>query len=267
MNEQMSPATKPKKRWYLSWWAFVLYFIVFIFIISSSGSSKPSPSPAVAPLPARTAETPDDLYRVVKVIDGDTITVQKDGASETLRLVGINTPETVDPRKPVECFGQEASNKAKQLLGGKQVRLEADPTQGERDKYGRLLRYVFLADGTFYNKVMIQEGYAYEYTYDLPYKYQAEFKQAEQEAKAANRGLWADGVCDVPPAVLVPPALEPPPTTGQPSQYICSHNTYNCSDFKTQAEAQAVFLACGGSENDIHKLDQDKDGEACESLP
>jgi len=132
---------------------------------------------------------------VTKVIDGDTIQVDIDGKNETLRLIGIDTPETVDPRKPVQCFGKEASAKAKSLLSGKSVMLEADPTQGERDKYQRLLRYVFLEDGTNFNKLMISEGYAYEYTYNTSYKYQLEFKQAQKEAEANNAGLWADNVC------------------------------------------------------------------------
>ena len=136
------------------------------------------------------------LYKIVRVIDGDTVIVRIDGKNETLRLIGINTPETVDPRRPVECFGIEASNKAKEILTGKSFRLEADDIVGQRDEYGRLLRYLFLEDGTNFNKMMINEGYAYEYTFDLPYKYQDEFKQAEKEAREAKVGLWADGVCE-----------------------------------------------------------------------
>ncbi len=131
-------------------------------------------------------------YEVTKVVDGDTIAVNIDGKIEKLRLIGINTPETVDPRKPVECFGIEASNKAKSILTGKRVALESDSTQGELDKYNRLLRYVFLEDGTNFNLLMIKEGYAYEYTYNLPYKYQAEFKEAQKEAMANKTGLWGD---------------------------------------------------------------------------
>ena len=131
-------------------------------------------------------------YEVVKVVDGDTIDVSINGKVERVRLIGINTPETVDPRKPVECFGVEASNKAKSLLTGKKVVLEDDASQGERDKYGRLLRYVFLEDGTNFNLLMIRDGYAYEYTYNLPYKYQAEFKKAQKEAEVNRGGLWGD---------------------------------------------------------------------------
>jgi len=134
----------------------------------------------------------ETLYSVTNVVDGDTIDVSINGKVERLRLIGINTPETVDPRKPVECFGVEASNKAKTLLTGKKVYLEKDITQGELDKYNRLLRYVFLEDGTNFNLLMIKEGYAYEYTYDIPYKYQTEFKNAQKVAQSNKAGQWGD---------------------------------------------------------------------------
>ena len=134
-------------------------------------------------------------FKVVKVVDGDTIDVEIDGKIERLRLIGIDTPETVDPRKPVQCFGIEASKAAKELLFGKFVSLENDESQGERDKYKRLLRYVFLPDGTNFNLYMIAEGYAHEYTYDEPYKYQADFKQAEIDARNQNKGLWSPTTC------------------------------------------------------------------------
>ena len=129
------------------------------------------------------------------MVDGDTIDVSIDGKTERIRLIGINTPEIVDPRKPVECFGKEASDEAKSVLNGKKVALEADASQGERDKYDRFLRYVFLEDGTNFNLQMIKDGFAYEYTYELPYKYQTEFKSAQKEAENNKVGLWADGAC------------------------------------------------------------------------
>ncbi|MCX6800541.1 MAG: thermonuclease family protein, partial [Candidatus Falkowbacteria bacterium] len=110
-------------------------------------------------------------------------------------LIGINTPETVDPRKPVECFGKEASAKAHLWLDNQEVKLETDNTQEDVDKYGRLLRYVKLKSGFFYNLEIIKQGYAYEYTYRYPYKYQKEFKAAEHFARENKTGLWAPGVC------------------------------------------------------------------------
>ena len=135
-----------------------------------------------------------DGYEVIKVVDGDTMDVNIDGKIERLRLIGIDTPETVDPRKDVQCFGIEASNKAKELLVGKFVTLESDDTQSVRDKYKRLLVYVFV-DGINFNKFMIQEGYAYEYTYDSVYKYQSEFKEAQLSAQSSNKGLWNPSTC------------------------------------------------------------------------
>ncbi len=135
-------------------------------------------------------------YKVVSVVDGDTVKVNINGTTETLRLIGLDTPETVDPRKPVQCFGLEASNKAKEILSGKSVRIETDPTQGEVDKYGRKLAYIYLTDGLFYNKHMIEQGYAHEYTYNTPYKYQADFKKAQRDAQTQQRGLWSPTTCN-----------------------------------------------------------------------
>ena len=140
-------------------------------------------------------EASGTLYCVTRVVDGDTIDLYMDGKSIRVRLLGINTPETVDPRRPVECFGEEASKKAKEILMGKYVSVEADPSQGEYDKYGRMLLYVYLPDGTFFNKMMIEVGYAHEYTYRYPYKYQQDFKVAERDARLHERGLWAAGAC------------------------------------------------------------------------
>ena len=238
--------------------------------------AKVTPKPVTSQPVSPSADARPLFYNVVKVIDGDTLVISLNGKNETLRLMGMDTPETVDPRKPVQCFGIEASNKAKEILTGQRVKLEADPTQGERDKYHRLLRYIFLEDGTNYQDYMIRQGYAHEYTYKLPFKYQTQFKQAEAEARLNKRGLWADGVCGSEPQIVTPtavvsqgapiaPAPLPPLSAGV---YDCSGNKYNCTDFKTHAEAQAVFDYCGGVKNDIHKLDgSDKDGLACESLP
>lgn len=145
--------------------------------------------------PVAEAKSLHNYYQVVKVVDGDTIDVKLDGQTERIRLLGINTPEVVDSRKPVECFGREASDKAHELLDGREVELEADATQTDRDRYNRLLRYVRIKEGLFYNLEIIKLGYAYEYTYDLPYKHQADFKAAQQNAQTQKIGLWADGAC------------------------------------------------------------------------
>ncbi len=168
-----------------------------------------NPIPSVAPTvavvsPTTTAQSTSsavlgDVSRVqaqiVKVVDGDTIHVLLDSKKETVRLIGVDTPETVDPRKKVQCFGKEASAYAKSLLEGKTVYLEEDDTQGTRDKYQRLLAYVFLEDGTNINQLLISQGYAYEYTYNDPYKYQAAFKESQRLAQEQKIGLWADNTC------------------------------------------------------------------------
>lgn len=138
--------------------------------------------------------------RVLRVVDGDTVQVfypnTAQGATTTVRLIGLDTPEVVDPRAPVQCFGREASKRAGELLpSGIAVKLETDPTQGIFDKYGRLLAYIYLPDTTLFNERMIEEGYGHEYTYKTVYQHQAEFKEAQQGAMSAGRGLWAPGVC------------------------------------------------------------------------
>lgn len=137
-----------------------------------------------------------DLYYVTSIVDGDTIKVDVNGTIETIRLIGIDTPETVDPRKPVQCFGKEASTKAKELLSGKKIKLEYDETQSKRDKYNRLLAYIYREDGLFFNKYMIEQGYAHEYTYITPYKFQAEFKAAQKFAQENLKGFWSLTTCN-----------------------------------------------------------------------
>jgi len=134
-------------------------------------------------------------YTVVKVVDGDTIHVNVNGQKLKIRLIGIDTPEVVDPRKPVQCFGREASAQAKTILGGQSVYLETDPSQDSIDKYGRTLAYVWTELGRLFNLDMIADGYANEYTYYLPYRYQQEFKAAENDARTHDRGLWSPSAC------------------------------------------------------------------------
>jgi micrococcal nuclease len=132
---------------------------------------------------------------VTHVTDGDTFDIMIDGTKSRVRMLGINTPESVDPRRPVECFGREASNYLKDLINNKQVTLEKDPDKPGTDEYGRLLRYVFLGDINI-NEQMIRDGYAYEYTYKSEkYMYQNQFKQAEKFARENKLGLWADSTC------------------------------------------------------------------------
>ena len=136
-----------------------------------------------------------ERYRVVEVVDGDTFTVNYKGEPEKIRLIGVNTPETQHPQKPVECFGQEASKYAKKILNNQYVYLAADGELGNRGYYDRLLRYVFLEDGTNFNELMIKEGYAFEYTYGKPYLLMEQFKAAENHARENKLGLWDPEIC------------------------------------------------------------------------
>ena len=112
----------------------------------------------------------------------------------TIRVIGIDTPETVDPRRPVQCFGPKPGPGPCAARREVSV-LEFDASQGREDRYGRTLAYVWLPSGRSFNETMIAEGYAHEYTYDTPYRYQRAYQQAETEARRADRGLWAPGVC------------------------------------------------------------------------
>lgn len=125
--------------------------------------------------------------RVVRVVDGDTIEVSINGTAEKVRLIGVDTPETVHPTIGEEPYGREASNFTKKMLTDKEIKLEFDVE--ERDRYGRLLAYVWL-DEELFNEVLLKEGYAQLATYPPNVKYVERFKAAQKEAREAGRGLW-----------------------------------------------------------------------------
>jgi micrococcal nuclease len=167
-------------------WPLILFIIligILVFVIQpSSGKNKI--------LPARQSAT------VSRVVDGDTIKILIQEKEDTVRLIGIDAPETVSSQESAQCFGKNASNMAKETLMNKAIFIESDPTQGDRDEYGRLLRYVFLPDGTNFDEFMLKEGYAREYTFKgRLYKYRTEFIQSEKTAKKKGKGLW--GSCEV----------------------------------------------------------------------
>jgi endonuclease YncB( thermonuclease family) len=130
------------------------------------------------------------LYPVKQFVDGDTVVVDMNGRPETIRMIGVDTPETHKPATPVQCYGPEASAYTKTLIGNSLVRLEADPLDTNRDRYGRLLRYVFLPDGTLVEAKLISEGYGFAYT-QFPFQKKDQFVASEHTAKQASRGLWA----------------------------------------------------------------------------
>lgn len=134
-------------------------------------------------------------FTVTRVVDGDTIWIDNNGQRLKIRMIGLDTPEWVDPRKPVQCFALEASAQAKTILAGQSVYLETDPSQDFVDRYSRTLAYVWTTSGRLINLDMIADGYGHEYTYYLPYRYQQVFRAAEDGAQAQERGLWSPSAC------------------------------------------------------------------------
>lgn len=129
-------------------------------------------------------------YKVTEFFDGDTFAVNMDGNTEKIRLIGVDTPETHDPRKDVQCFGKEASSFTKNLVSNNPVRLEADPLNTNRDRYNRLLRYAYLPDGKQINAEIIKQGYGFAYII-FPFEHKEQFKEYEQIARDQSQGLWA----------------------------------------------------------------------------
>lgn len=170
--------------------------VSFCAVLALCGRARAAPS-------GNTLES----YRVIRVVDGDTIVLERIG---TVRLIGIDTPETVDPRRPVQRFGREASAFMHRLLDGQRVRVEYD--WNRKDKYKRTLAYIYLLDGTFVNAEVVRQGYGFAYT-RYPFKYLERFRKLEREARDGNRGLWA------PETKAVPPSFGPFPVCGR------AHNT------------------------------------------
>ncbi len=159
--------------------------------------SKPSPPSKATVLGQNSNNSSSNQFseqaKVTRVIDGDTIEVEIGGEQKKVRLIGIDTPETVDPRRAVGCFGKEASDETKRVLESKQVSLEKDVS--ETDKFGRSLRYVYLKldDETilFVNDYLVRQGFAHALTFPPDIKYSQRFVEAQKEARESLRGLWA----------------------------------------------------------------------------
>lgn len=225
--------------------------------VSTTSASMPIPSPS----PSHGGI----FVKVVNVVDGDTIKIE---TGETVRYIGIDTPETVHPDKPVQCYGKEASDKNTALVEGKVVELEKDIS--EKDKYGRLLRYIWLGD-TLINETLVREGYAQSSSYPPDIKYQDRFLAAQKLAREEQKGLWGE-VC----AITATPQPTKKPTqaattinTGSSptsAQSSGSSGTYACNCSKTCgqmtscAEAQYQLNVCGCAARD-----GDQDGIACDS--
>ena len=184
----------------------LLTVIAYIIYHLYTGQPFPRVSPNNAPkstqflLPSPPTSSDSANFGIVKrVVDGDTIELDN---GKTLRYIGIDTPETKHPTKGVECYGEEAYKKNKELVEGKRVQLEKDVS--EMDRYGRLLRYVYvLPDDAsrsatlLINQYLVQEGYAHAVTFPPDVKYTEYFKNIEREAREKNKGLWS--ACTITP--------------------------------------------------------------------
>ncbi|TYL51673.1 hypothetical protein FXB39_07760 [Nocardioides sp. BGMRC 2183] len=247
--------------------------------LDSAGSDSPSVSEAPqgasesedaseeAATDSETTETEEPkqvrLYPVVSVADGDTITVRYRGRDESIRIIGIDTPETVDPNTPDECWGEEASDTAKRLLDGKKVALVFDASQGRRDAYDRLLAYVVRPGIGDFGLVQIQRGNAIEYTYDTAYKRQTRYRLAERVARRADKGLWKKcGGTDTPLAPAQPKKTPKPKSPGG----NCAPGYAPCvAPYPPDLNCPDVDGPVSVTGDDPHGLDADGDGIACES--
>jgi micrococcal nuclease len=214
-------------------------------------TNTPLPSATPTPEPTPTRERVE--ARVVEVVDGDTINVSIGGEVHALRYIGIDSPETQDPNEPVEWMGPEATQANRELVGGKTVYLEKDVS--ETDQYGRLLRYVFLASGTFVNAELVRQGYAQAISYPPDVKYQDLLIEAQEEARENGRGLWA-----APTATSVPPtptrvASSPTPPPGGEARVVvdpscCQFNSPG-NDNDTKEQEYACFANTGQADADM----------------
>ncbi len=174
------------------------------------------------------------FYAVTRVVDGDTVVLETVG---TVRLIGVDTPETVDPRKPVQDFGIEASDFLKSFLASQTVRLEFDLQR--TDKYGRTLAYLYLRDGTFVNREIVAQGCGHAYL-NYPFKYMEEFRQAEHSAREAELGVW--GPAQAQPRAGASPARVWVNTSSK--VYHCPGTRYYGNtargSYMTEPEAQAA---------------------------
>jgi micrococcal nuclease len=204
--------------------------------------------------------------KVTKVVDGDTIEVTFDGRSEKVRLLLVDTPETVHPNKPVQPFGPEASKFAKETLSDQLVGIEIDVS--ERDKYGRLLAYVWIGDQIF-NEMLLERGLA-RVAYVIPpnVKYVDRFREVQSKSQQEGIGIWSlENYAQEDGFNYEEDTTEEQDSNTSNNKYDPNDPDRDCGDFSSQAEAQAFYEAAGGPDKDPHRLDRDKDGTACDSLP
>lgn len=170
--------------------------LALVTVALAAGCSRGAPAHATTPVSVAPRQ-PTSAATIVRTVDGDTVIVHEEGRGDeaTVRLIGIDTPETKKPNTPVECFGKQASARLAALLPvGTEVLLEPDVEA--RDRYGRLLAYVHRADGVFVNLAMVADGYADELAIAPNVAHETELRAAVRAARDAGAGLW--GTCPGP---------------------------------------------------------------------
>jgi micrococcal nuclease len=197
------------------------------------------------------------IAQVVDVIDGDTIDVNISGQVKRIRYIGVDTPETKDPRTPVQCFGQQASDANEAMVGATSVFLEKDIS--ETDRYGRLLRYVYTPEA-FVNAELVRRGYARAVTYPPDVRHEPTFRDLERAARDTKAGLWGppcNGVVSQPTAV--PPPQPPPsqratatprppaPPSGGTGKVIISHIFYDGREARSEGDEYAAIKNTGST--------------------
>jgi endonuclease YncB( thermonuclease family) len=175
--------------------ALAILAVVFAYAGTQVALAPESNTLPILPTPDFSKLT---AYPVVRVVDGDTIVVERHGEQVKVRLIGVDTPETVHPSKPIEHYGKEAPRFTTNLLKGESVYLLSERSHEKTDRYGRTLAYVYRApDGLFVNAEIIRQGYGHAYT-RFPFKYMKQFRQLEQFAGNAGKGLWASAPTELP---------------------------------------------------------------------
>ena len=178
-------------RKYLTIYASLIIFVSTAVVnLFKKTPQQTLPISPITPIVTIVASSSATLTKVIRVIDGDTIEIEN---GQKVRYIGIDTPEIHNPKKPIQCFGQEAYLKNKTLVEGKQIRLEKDVS--DKDRYGRLLRFIFIqkestSEAIFVNDYLVREGFAFAATFPPDVKYSQTFRLAQQEAREKNKGLW-----------------------------------------------------------------------------
>jgi endonuclease YncB( thermonuclease family) len=202
-------------------------------------------------------------WLVYDVVDGDTVKVAKGSRALTLRLIGIDTPEVVDPFKSVQCYGPAASANAHRVLEGRHVVLEFDRSQGRLDKYGRTLTYLWVVGSAglwSYNHAALQHGFAKEYTYDLPYAWQAWFLHAQRRAQRQQAGLWSPRTCN---GNTTTPAAAVSSGSGS-GGHRCAAGYSPCLPVVADLDCSDIGHPVTVTGADQYGLDSDHDGVGCE---